>query len=254
VKRFIYLVGLAAILVFPYTATATDAQTAVEEPFFHANQAYKEGRYAESLEGYAGLIGTGFENGHLYYNMGNACFRLDRLGSAILYYERARLYIPRDADLIYNLSYARDQVQDRVPDSRGWINAGFFWLDNLNLMELFWVFALLNLLFWCILIARLFFRTEWTYYLSVILLILWVIAGTSFGLKCYQARTDARAVVLKDEINVRAGPDPGDTLLFKLHAGTVLRLEHLEEGWGLIRLSENKRGWVQSGGVEKIRN
>lgn len=252
-KRAIYMTLLAAILFFPDAAWTTGGQAPWEEQFYHANQAYKEGRYGDALEGYAGLLQAGPKNGHLYYNMGNAFFRLDRLGPAVLNYERARLYIPRDADLNFNLNYVRDRVQDQVPESRGLISAGLFWLDALNLMELFWAFVVLNGLFWGILIVRLISRTEWSFYLSVILLILWVIAGASFGLKWYQASTDSRAVILENEVSVCAGPDAGDTVLFKLHAGTIVRLERLEDGWGLIRISGNKRGWVESGGVEAVR-
>ncbi|MBW1785097.1 MAG: SH3 domain-containing protein [Deltaproteobacteria bacterium] len=252
-KRAITMTLLAAILLFPVAAWTTGGQAPEDEQFFHANQAYKEGRYLEALEGYTTLLQAGFKNGHLYYNMGNAHFRLNRLGPAILNYERARLYIPRDADLNFNLNYARDRVQDRVPESRGPVGSALFWLDALNLVELFWAFVVMNGLFWGILIVRLISKTEWTYYLTVILLILWAIAGASFGLKWYQAGTDARAVVLENEINVRAGPDAGNTALFKLHAGTIVQLERLEDGWGLIRVSENKRGWVENGGVEAVR-
>ena len=134
-KPGVYLALLAVMLFFADTAQTSGDPIPGDEQFFHANQAYKEGRFLDAVEGYELLLRAGFENGHLYYNMGNALFRLDRLGPAILNYERARLYIPRDADLNFNLNYARDRVQDQMPESEGLIHSAFFWLDALNLAE-----------------------------------------------------------------------------------------------------------------------
>ena len=39
-----------------------------------------------------------------YFNLGNAYFRLGELGKAIRFYEKARVLIPRDEDLNFNLS------------------------------------------------------------------------------------------------------------------------------------------------------
>jgi hypothetical protein len=41
---------------------------------------------------------------------GKAFYRLGDLGRAILFYERARLLLPRDDDLLFNLSHARNKT------------------------------------------------------------------------------------------------------------------------------------------------
>jgi len=223
-----------------------------EEIFFKANQAYKEGRFHEAIKGYDRLIRSGHQSGYLYYNLGNAYLKTEQIGPAILNYERARLVMPRDADLNFNFSYARDQMRDAIPQPQGFFRAAFFWLDALSMAELFLGFAVLNVLFWGILFIRLFLRMEWTYYLFLILLIFWLIGGTSFGLKWYQAGSDDRAVVLKKEVSILAGPDVRDTVLFKLHAGTIVHHERSEDGWSLVHLPDKKRGWVKSEAMELI--
>ena len=220
--------------------------------FFKANQAFKQGHYQEAIDGYEQLVSAGHESGHIYYNLGNGYFRLNRLGQAILNYERARLLMPRDADLNFNLSHARDQILDAVPESQGFSRMAFFWLDSLSLHELFWSFAILNILFWAILLTRLFHRSEWNYYLSVVLVVLWLIWGISFGLKWHQVGTDNRAVIIEQEVNILAGPDIQDTVLFKLHQGTIVHQERSEDGWFLIRLPDKKRGWIKAEAVERI--
>jgi tetratricopeptide (TPR) repeat protein len=223
-----------------------------EQLFFRANEAYKAGRFQEAVDGYSRLIQSGHETGHLFYNLGNAYFRLNQLGWAILNYERARLLMPRDADLNFNLRYARDQMKDAVAESQGLMNTTFFWLNTFNLHELFWSFAVLNVVFWAILVTRLFMRPDWIFYPFLVVVILWFIAGFSFGLKWDQVHTDDRGVIVQEEISVLAGPDINDTVLFKLHAGTEVCLERSEEGWSLVSLPDKKRGWVKKEAVERI--
>ncbi|MBW1765515.1 MAG: hypothetical protein JRJ65_00510 [Deltaproteobacteria bacterium] len=223
------------------------------EHFFRANQACKEGRFQDAVDEYERLIHAGHENGHIYYNLGNAYFRLERIGYAILNYERARAMIPRDADLNFNLRYARDQIQDAIEEPQDLMMMAFFWMESLNIHELFWIFVVLNVLFWGILVIRLFIRPEWTFYISIILLVFWVITGSSFGLKYFQQENDDRGVILRQEVNILAGPDVHDTVLFKLHEGTIVHHERSEEDWSLIRLPDEKRGWVKVDELERIR-
>ena len=252
-KRFIGWHIFLIFIFWPFIHGMAAENHTWEEVFFKANQAYKEGRFQDAAEGYLRLIEGGHENGHLDYNLGNAYFRLNDLGRAILFYERARRFIPRDADLNFNLRYARDQVRDIIPQSKDFITMTFFWLDNLNLGELFWSFVFLTFLFFAVLFIRLFYRGEWTYYFFVATLILTIIAGASFGLKWYRVKTDDRAVIISDEINVLAGPDPQDTILFNLHKGAIVHQERTEDGWSLVHLSEEKRGWIRSQEIERIR-
>lgn len=223
-----------------------------EEVFFRSNQAYKEARYKDAAKGYGQLIRSGHESGHLYYNLGNAWFRLGRIGKAILNYERALSLIPRNADLNFNLRHARDRIMDDIPQSKGLFQATFFWLDSLSLKELFHVFFIINILFWGVLIVRQFTRSEPAYYLFLALLVLWVLAVASFGLKWYQTETDDRAVILAKEVNILAGPDTKDIVLFKLHDGTIVRHERSEDGWALIRLPDKKRGWLRETIIKRI--
>ena len=251
-KRVAWLTSLVFIVFVHALIGITAENQQSEELFFEANQAYKEGRFQEAVNGYRRLIESGHENGDLFYNLGNAYLRLDQLGRAILNYERARLQIPRDADLNFNLGLARDEMQDAVAESQDLINTTFFWLENFNLYEVVWGFVILNLVFWAILAARLFLNSEWLFYTFLVVLIFWLIVGASFGLKWYQVETDNRAVILPREVNVLAGPDIRDTVLFKLHAGTIVHHERSEDGWSLVRLPDKKRGWVKTESIGKI--
>jgi tetratricopeptide (TPR) repeat protein len=249
-----YLVLLVLFLMLFPPIYAEAGDSGWEETFFAANQAYREGRYEDAIRGYSRLSRDGLRSGVLYYNLGNAYFRLKKLGQAVLHYERAKFYIPRDADLSFNLRHTRDLIRDPVLDAGGFVNTAFFWLDAFNLIELFWCFSFLNFLFWGILFLKLFRKAEWTFYVSLFLFIFWLISGGSFGFKWYQMVTDNRAVILPQEAKIMAGPDENDTVLFKVHQGTIVYQERSEAGWSLIHLPDRKRGWMNSKAMARIVN
>ncbi len=244
---------LIALLPGLLPAAAAADIKAAQEIFFEANRAYKNQQFRKAIDTYQTLIADGFANGHIFYNLGNAYYRSGDLGRAILFYERARLLIPRDEDLKFNLAHAAGQTLDAPGDDRGRPAGDFPGLDSVNLFEAFFVFALLNLGFFLVLGTRLFRKTEWSYYAVIFLTLLIGIGACALALKWYGWRTDNRAVVLSGELDVHAGPDATDTVLFKLHAGTIVRHEREEDAWALIHLSPDKRGWTAANRIERIR-
>ena len=251
-KSLFYAIIIPLLLFAVSISETIPQQKNWEEIFFKANQAYREGRFEEAVKGYEGLISAGYLSGHLYFNLGNSYFKLGQLGEAILNFERARMRIPRDPDLHFNLRYSRDQITDPIMEDRDFLKSAFFWTNSLSLRELFQGFACVNILFWGLLLLRLFIKKEWTYNIGILLLIFWLIGAASFGLKAYWIKTDDRAVILSKEVDILAGPDTGDTVLFKLHEGTMVHDERSEDGWSLIRLPDEKRGWIRSETIEKL--
>jgi len=82
------------------------------------NDLYKTGRYEEALEGYRAVIIADPANSAAWYNAGNALFRLNRPGQAVLNYSRAFILDPRSPDIRANLDYALKQTgQQLVPDA-----------------------------------------------------------------------------------------------------------------------------------------
>ena len=175
---------------------------------------------------------------------------MNRLGKAILNYQRAKRFLPRDPDLDFNLRHAEDRIRDKIE------SASFFsifeWLHALTPAEIFWSLLVFHFLFWTVLILRLWIRSEWSLYTVIGLGLFWIVLGVSAGVKWHQETHDRRGVVIAPEITVHAGPDEQDTTLFKLHDGTVVTCERKEGAWQLVRLTAEKRGWTRSEGVEQI--
>src|SRR5690606_12416281 len=92
-------------------------------------------RYREAAQLFESMLGEGYENGYVRYNLGNAWLRAGELGEAIAAYRRAELLIPGDANLAVNLKRALDRRQQPFsPDAqRALIDYLLFWRGGLPL-------------------------------------------------------------------------------------------------------------------------
>lgn len=82
-----------------------------------ADSCYRQGNYQQAISDYKALLRQGVSS-DLYYNLGNAYYRSDSLAQAILNYERAYRLSPSDADVKFNLQFARSKTIDKItPES-----------------------------------------------------------------------------------------------------------------------------------------
>ena len=61
-----------------------------------------------------------------------------------------------------------------------------------------------------------------------------------------------RAILLSDEIDLRASPDPIGKSLITLHEGVELNLLEEINDWYHVRLSNGDQGWLPESSVERI--
>ena len=78
-----------AYLILVLSLLLSEILAASDSLFQSANLLYQEGKYEKALEDYRQISESGLESADLYYNMGNAAYRSNSIGYAILYYEKA---------------------------------------------------------------------------------------------------------------------------------------------------------------------
>ena len=78
------------------------------------NQFYSQGNYKAAIEQYERLVHLPFSNEIVYYNLGNAYFKNNQLGNAILNFEKAFKLAPHDQDVIANLELAKGRIADKI--------------------------------------------------------------------------------------------------------------------------------------------
>ncbi|RMH71767.1 MAG: tetratricopeptide repeat protein [Gemmatimonadetes bacterium] len=226
-------------------ATATEALLAELEK---ANQLYEAEQYEAAIEHYQAIIAQGIENPLVYYNLGNAFFKSNQLGNAILSYERARRLAPRDEDILVNLEFTRAQIVDRVelPDEGFLINSYHFLLTRFTVNEVLrvgyviYLLLILNMALW-ILVRR--FR-RWLVYPLVLFFVLTLMVGGFCYLKIQHDQVPT-AVVMVTQTNVMTGPGENLQVAFKVHEGTILSILETRGEWVEVVLAGKLRGWVK---------
>ncbi len=233
---------------------AEPAPLVAGEAFVHANEAFEAGRYGEAIANYRQLLAGGFENGHLHYNLGNAYLRNGELGHAIASYRRSLIFQPRDEDARANLEFARKSARDALapPGPGATLETLFFWHFGLSRSELGTLVVVLNLVLWAVLILRLYRRaSEYLRWFLMLLLLLLATTGTSLAIRHLWPRPVA--VVVPQEIDVRSGTNVTAVVLFKLHAGTEVRVvDRREEALRIALPEKGKGGWIEAKHAELV--
>ncbi len=190
----------------------------------------------------------GIENGKLYYNIGNAYFRLEELGPAILNYSRAGKYIPNDRNLAQNLEYARSRRLDRFDStqSRRVLQTLFFWHYDIPSRARSAFFLVSFLVLWGAATARLFLR-RWG--LTRTLLISGGVAVVLLASLLIEAGAGSKrrpGVVVAPEVIARKGDSTSYAPSFTepLHAGTEFDLLEERSDWSHVKLPDARQCWL----------
>ena len=248
---------LALALVLLFGASALNAQSVATGLYNEANALYRSGDFAGAHRLYREVVATGVRDARLFYNLGNANFKLGRMGEAILWYERAQRLAPHDEDIENNLRFANLIKKDREPaDDRNAVLRGlsvfYFWpsADQLSLL-----FALCFLALFGLAARRLLASDRlgvvWLSSVSLCSMLSAVFALWLVSRLQYRAGID-EAIVVAEKIMARSGPAESQTEVFTAHEGTKVRLVRSEGQWVLVRLANGLGGWMRDDALERI--
>jgi len=219
--------------------------------FLVANDLYQQGQYEQALERYNAVILGGKESADLYYNMGNAAFRSNSIGHAILYYEKAIKLDPAHEDAIHNLDFVsryRLDAFDQVPVLflGNWIS-GFVQLLPEHLWSILAMICFVVIL--CGLLIYLFSRHMLLKKLGFIsglaALMLFVITLISAISRHRDIVNPDSGIILAPSVVVRSSPSESGTELFILHEGTKIEVNEEVSGWQNIKVIDGREGWIQ---------
>ncbi len=241
-RRFLFIVTL-----FIYELTF--AQEAAIQ-FEQANQLYRNGEYQKAVQMFEQVIKNGYESPSLYYNLGNAYFKLNNLPASILNYERAKRLSPNDDDINYNLRLANLRVIDKIePIPRIFIIN--WWRSFINLFSsnewswgviiFLWVAAVCGAF---IFVLRSITYQRLAFVGIIIAFTLIVLSAISMFQRYGSEQKEQHAVVFPQTVSVKSAPDAQSTDLFVLHEGVKVELLDTVGGWWKIRLADGKVGWL----------
>ena len=91
-----------------------NAQSQVEVVFDEGNALYNQGNYTKAIEKYTSIINNGSESAELYYNLGNAYYKINDIANSIFYFEKSLLLDPNNNETKNNLSFSQNMTIDRI--------------------------------------------------------------------------------------------------------------------------------------------
>ncbi|MCK5147429.1 hypothetical protein KAR48_11770 [bacterium] len=227
-----------------------------DEVFNLANTAYNNGDFEAARDAYQELWSRGINAGELAYNLGNCYYKLDQIGPAVLFYERASRLMPGDENVSANLLLATESIVDKI-DARD----PFFLVKWWKLSNSFLSYKLL------LIMAIVFYGTL----IVAIALLIWtrrvaILRGLAIvsGILCLvstlllrgqwlEIHRQDQAVIMTESVSVMSAPNEEMAVeLFVIHEGLKVTIDQVSELWTEIILPDGKVGWVNKDALERI--
>lgn len=245
-RKLLYLILLFAVPVLGQNPAL----------FEEGNEAYNDGNYEEAIENYEEILNSGEVSAELYYNLGNAHYKLNNIAPSVYYYEKALQLNPNDTDIKNNLEFARNMVLDDIEEVQ---KSGFdaIWRDTVSVLdynEWGWLaiscavlFAIFFLIYY---FSRKSFQKRLFFTLSMVVLVgMFFSVIFAFQQKSY-VTSDQFAVIFSEEAEVRSEPTQRSEEIFTLHEGTKVEVLESYQDWVKFELANGLQGWMDKNHIK----
>ncbi|MDO6595726.1 tetratricopeptide repeat protein [Oceanihabitans sp. 2_MG-2023] len=248
-KKIIYI--LTCILS---TISVAQNNTLFEE----GNALYNEGKFTEAITKYESILDTKKHAASLYFNLGNAHYKLNNIAPSIYYFEKALQLSPNDKEIQNNIAFARNMTVDAidvVPEVgfsklfKNLTNAFSFdaWAYlSVAAMVLFVLMSLWYYFSYSTGRKRLAFIGSSSFlFLSFIMLFF---AFHKFDID----KNNNPAIVFSQEALVKSEPNLRSEESFRLHEGTKVLILDTVNNWKKIKLTDGKIGWISNEDIKAL--
>ncbi len=246
------------IAVFFFLNTQKLAATDAQQVFANANQAYQSGNYRLAADNYELILKSGnVFSKELFYNLGNAYFRLNQVGWAILSYERALRLAPADAEIQQNLIAARARVSDDIEPITNvffirWWHAlrNTFPADTWSIFGLFFIWlGAAGIALWLLDTERQ--RKKYGFIVGVSAIPLSILMFLLAQSAAMVLQTPS-GIVISRESALKNAPDLNATTLNTLHEGLKIEILDTYGNMTKVKLPNGEDGWLATTDVQKI--
>jgi len=247
------------LLIYIFSFLITTFSVAQNNTLFEeGNALYNEGKFTDAISKYESILDAEKHSAALYFNLGNAHYKLNNIAPSIYYYEKALQLAPNDKEIQNNIVFARNMTIDAidvVPE------VGFSKLFK-NISNTFsfdaWAYISVITMLLFVLLSLLYYFSY-----STTRKRLAFIGGSSFLLLCFVSlffafnkydidKKDRPAIVFQQEALVKSEPNLRSEEAFRLHEGTKVQILDTLENWKKIKLSDGKVGWISSDAIKAL--
>ncbi len=226
--------------------------------FGKGNTLYNQGKYTEAIDAYKTILDTKNHSAELYYNLGNAYYKLNEVAPSIYYYEKALQLAPNDADIKNNLAFAKNMTIDAIDTiPEGGISK--FIKSTTNYMTFDgWAKTSIALVLCFVILFLIYYFAYSTlnkrlaFIGSMISLSLLAIVLTLAFHKFNLDKSNKPAIVFSQESKVKAEPNLRSEEAFILHEGTKVQVLDTVKSWKKIKLPDGKTGWIPKEDIKAL--
>ncbi|MBP5677000.1 MAG: tetratricopeptide repeat protein [Bacteroidales bacterium] len=250
---------LFIILLLLLPATISFGQQTAGQMAVKADSAYAIGNYGTAAALYQKLITeVPSPSADIYYNLGNAHYRMQEYGPAILNYERARRLDPAMKDARQNLALANSKTIDHIEVLPKPLLSR--WFDSLctDITPHAWrIIWLVVLALTCLSVVLFFLISNLTVRKSTLIafpvfLLLLIFCTIALITSTNRLNDHSAAIVMEPAINVKNSPEAQSTDKLILHEGTKVTIDDSIQLWYKIILADGTDGWCNKKDVERI--
>lgn len=236
------------------------AQFAFAQNFEQGNALYKKADYKGAAAQYEGILKQGKQSAEVYFNLGNAYYKMDSVAPAIYNYEKALLLNPGYKDAEVNLSFARKMTIDdikstpRVGFSKMLYNA----TGNYHYNTWAWVAVSFSVFFLLLfigyylagttLIKRIFFVGMFAALFGLVVSIASAVYVKS------QKALENYAIIYPEVVTLKTEPREAAQDAFILHSGTKVNVLETVDGWKKVKLADDNIGWIPKQDIKEIKD
>jgi tetratricopeptide (TPR) repeat protein len=249
--KFTFALATCTLILLPFVHSIMAQENIAEQ----AAAAYQREEYDAAIRLYESVLASGAEDGTVFYNLGAAYYQSGDLAKALINFRRAQNFIPRDNDLITNISLIRAQRLDVQGDETGFfeslsgLTSGF-----LSVTELSWI-ALVVWALWFALLSAAILQGRLREMLRGPLLIVGVLALAGLlllGSRVYVTTNIPSAVVVEPTVSVMSGPSADFLEVFQLHNAAEVHLLEKNGDWIRFSLPDGRQGWIPGEAIETV--
>ncbi len=243
------------ILVF-LTGIIAVAQN--DELFEKGKELYKAEKYQEALNAWMKILESDKHSAALYYNLGNAHYKLNNIGPSIYYYEKALQLAPNDSDIRNNLSFAENAKIDAIeplPETifKRWYKSisGVFTFDGWATAST--IFSILFVALFLLYYFSVSERKKRILFTGSVISIFLLLFTLVVAFKTYNDYTkDRPAIIFAESTEVKSEPTMGSEAAFVLHEGTKVLILDQDDEWYRIVLADGKDGWIPTSELKEL--
>lgn len=233
-----------------------------------ADSAYNAENYRQAIELYRRSLAQEGRSSNIYYNLGNAYYRSDKPGQAILNYQRALRLDPTNADARTNLDFVRSHITDRPEDDTAFLAKVHHSVRN-SMTANAWAWTAFGV-FVALMgaIALYIFSTNIAlrkagFFGGIVLLIFFAYALVVASDAAEHASSHDTAVVTSPSTQLSSAPRASKTSADKvvtLHEGTMVEIidsvatpdDPVSPIWYNVKINNATKAWLRASDVERI--